>query len=432
MSPPSPPRRASLLSDDLLQHLIAVGQVDVLVGLPTLDNASTVGPVLLSVHEAIARAFARTRVALLNSDGGSQDGTQDALRSASAGSADLLLASHSLRTMHRVVAPFHGLPGRRTALHTIFAAADLLQARAVAIVDPSTVDPSPDVLAALVREVLDRGADFVGQAPARHPREGPLLTQCVRPMLGALLGASFDDPLGQQFALSGAFVTRALAQPIWDDEPMRAGIDLALHADALAGGFRTAQLQTRTRARVPHPARPGVRETVQQIVRALWVLLGHHEEAWLNGAVAAPPRPVPLETAEAASPPWDATPLERTFREGVHQLDGIWRDLLSPAAVAALESAVLRQPAGLGVDDWTDIVIDFCVAWRTGRFTADQLAGAFVPVYFGRLAEFVRDTEALGPSGAAEHLDRVSRAFATARPALVARWAAARASGEHR
>lgn len=432
MPPPPSPRRASLLSDDLLQHLIAVGQVDVVVGLPTLDNASTVGPVVLAVHEAIARAFPRTRVALLNSDGGSQDGTQDALRRASTGSADLLLASHTLRTMHRVVSPFHGLPGRRAALHTIFTAADLLQARAVAIVDPATVDPSADVLATLMREVLDRGADFVGQVPARHPREGPLLTQLVRPVLGALLGASFDDPLGQQFALSGAFVAHALAQPIWDHEAMRAGIDLALHADALAAGFGTAQLETRARPRVPHPARPGVRETVQQIVRALWALLGRHELIWLNGPGAASPRPVPLETGEAVSPAWDAPALERTFREGVHQLDGIWRDVLPSASVAALEAAALRQPAGLGIDDWTELVFDFCVAWRTGRFTADQLAGAFVPVYFGRLAGFVRDTDALDPRLVAEHLDRVNRAFEAATPTLVARWTATRASGEHR
>lgn len=432
MPPAASPRRASLLSDDLVQHLIPVGQVDVLVGLPTLDNASTVEPVVLAVHQAIARAFPRTRIALLNSDGGSQDGTQDVVRRASSGSADLLLASHTLRTMHRVVAPFHGLPGRRAALRTIFAAADLLQARAVVIVDPSAVDPSEEVLAALMREVLTGGLDFVGQAPGRHPREVPLVTQLVRPLLEATLGASFDDPLDQQFALSGAFVARALAASIWDDEPMRAGIDLALHADAIAGGFATAQLATRARTRVSHAARPGVRESIQQLVRALWSLLGRHEGLWLDGHPAATPRSIALESAEAASPTWDTAAFERTFREGVHQLHGIWQDVLSPATVAALDAATLRQPAGLGLDDWTEIVIDFCVAWRTGRFTPDQLAGAFVPVYFGRLAEFVRDTATLDAGAARERLNRVAHAFAAARPALVTRWMAARASGEHR
>ena len=41
--------RPSILSDALLRHLMAVGQVDILVGLPTLNNAATV--------DAVARAI---------------------------------------------------------------------------------------------------------------------------------------------------------------------------------------------------------------------------------------------------------------------------------------------------------------------------------------------------------------------------------------
>ena len=43
-----------MLSDELLHHLMAVGHVDILVGVPTLNNASTIRPVVL----ASARAYA--------------------------------------------------------------------------------------------------------------------------------------------------------------------------------------------------------------------------------------------------------------------------------------------------------------------------------------------------------------------------------------
>jgi hypothetical protein len=430
--PPSRPSRASLLSDDLLQHLIAVGQVDVLVGLPTLDNASTVGPVVLAIHEAIARGFGRARLALINSDGGSQDGTQEAVRQASGGSADLLLASHTLRTMHRVVAPFHGLPGRRSALHTIFAAADLLQARAVVIVDPSVVEPSADLIAALLKQVLEAGFDFVAQAPRRHPREGPLLTQVLRPLMGSLLGACFDDPLGQQYSLSGALVGHALAQPLWDDEPLRPGIDLALHTEAVAGGFRGAQLGTLPRNRVLHPGRPGVRETVQQVMKAAWTLLALHEPRWIGGdARVEPPVRLALEDGHCQPPAWDADAFERTFREDVQQLQGIWRDVLSPSSRRALESAAAGGQ-GLAEREWAGIVGDFCLAWRAGRFSPDHLAGAFFPVYLGRLATFLHDTETVDPDGAAQYLARINQAFAAAKPSLLKRWLAVTASGGER
>ena len=114
----------SALSDALLRQLIAVGQVDVLVGLPTLNNAATVADVVRAVHVSFTRDFPRLRTVMINSDGGSTDGTPELIRSASLSEADTLITSHSLRTIHRVVAPYHGLPGKHTLLRTVFAAAE--------------------------------------------------------------------------------------------------------------------------------------------------------------------------------------------------------------------------------------------------------------------------------------------------------------------
>ena len=96
----------STLSDALLRQLIAVGQVDILVGLPTLNNAATVVPVVRAVHECFTRDFPRLRTVLINSDGGSTDGTPDLIRDASFTETDMVQTSHSLRTLHRVVAPY--------------------------------------------------------------------------------------------------------------------------------------------------------------------------------------------------------------------------------------------------------------------------------------------------------------------------------------
>src|SRR5687768_10324942 len=115
---------------------MAVGQVDILVGLPTLNNAATVIDVVRAVHACFTRDFPRLRTVLINSDGGSTDGTPDLIRDASFTEADMVQTSHSLRTLHRVVAPYHGLPGKHTALRTVFAAGELIQAKVVVVIDP--------------------------------------------------------------------------------------------------------------------------------------------------------------------------------------------------------------------------------------------------------------------------------------------------------
>src|SRR5688572_13841847 len=108
---------------------MAVGQVDILVGLPTLNNAATVVDVVRAINVCFTRDFPRLRTVLINSDGGSTDGTPDVIRDATVRETDMVLTSHSLRTLHRVVAPYHGLPGKHAALRTVFAAAALTQAK---------------------------------------------------------------------------------------------------------------------------------------------------------------------------------------------------------------------------------------------------------------------------------------------------------------
>ena len=60
--------RMSLLSDDLVRQLMAVGQVDILVGVPTFKNAATVQSVVTTLHVGLAKHFPRERTVLLNAD----------------------------------------------------------------------------------------------------------------------------------------------------------------------------------------------------------------------------------------------------------------------------------------------------------------------------------------------------------------------------
>ena len=55
----------SSLPDALLRQLIAVGQVDVLVGLPTLNNAATIENVVRAVHVSFTRDFPRLRTVMI-------------------------------------------------------------------------------------------------------------------------------------------------------------------------------------------------------------------------------------------------------------------------------------------------------------------------------------------------------------------------------
>ena len=105
----------STLSDALLRQLIAVGQVDVLVGLPTLNNAATIVDVVRAIHVCFTRDFPRLRTVMINSDGGSTDGTPELIRDAvvhrGGHGPDVALAAHApsrRRAVSRPAGKAHG------------------------------------------------------------------------------------------------------------------------------------------------------------------------------------------------------------------------------------------------------------------------------------------------------------------------------------
>jgi len=68
----------SFLADDFLRQLMSVGEVDLLVGIPSHNNESTMGQALQSVEDSLHQNFVRERAAILNLDGGSADQTRQA------------------------------------------------------------------------------------------------------------------------------------------------------------------------------------------------------------------------------------------------------------------------------------------------------------------------------------------------------------------
>jgi hypothetical protein len=416
---------STILSDELLTELIAVGQVDVLVGLPTLNHSDSVGPVVRAAHVAFNRELARERTVLVNVDGGSIDGTPDIVRDASIIERETLVASHSLRTRHRISGPYHGVPGKAAALRTVFAAADLLQARAVVVLDPEIASVTPESVAALARATLASDVDFVSPAYARHPLDGPLVTQVVRPLFRAAYGLALQEPLAGEFGCSGRFAARCLEQPAWESDDLRLAIDLWISGMAAGGGMRVSEAALGPRRLSARP-RPGVAELVPQVLDALFTCLRLHESDWTARTQATPvARSGASGLAPDAATSADGAGYAALFREGLEALAPILERALQPSTLDGLRAAPgqdgrVQIPDGL----WAAVVRELAAAHRHAAVSRDHLVRAAVPVYLGRVASFVTEAAGLDPFEAEERLEALCREFERSRGELVALWTA--------
>src|SRR5262245_17837368 len=98
---PGPPLEAPVEAE-----LHEIGSVDVLVGIPSFNNVRTIGHVARAAAIGLAKYFPGLRAVLVNSDGGSTDGTPAAVAAAEVGSAHAILAAHELAPVHRILTPY--------------------------------------------------------------------------------------------------------------------------------------------------------------------------------------------------------------------------------------------------------------------------------------------------------------------------------------
>ena len=410
----------SVLSDELLKQLMAVGQVDILVGLPTLNNAATVVNVARAIYACFTRDFARPRTVMINSDAGSTDGTPELIRDASFLEGDMVQTSHSLRTLHKVVTPYHGLPGKLTALRTLFAAAELTQAKTLVVIDPAGPSTTAERVTELILPVSKSDVEFLAPRYRRHPRDGALITQLVRPVVRAVYGVGLDEPLGAEFSCSGRVASHCLEQNIWNQDAAKFAIDLWLRTEAVANQFSVGQIwRPATTAATPTT----LRQAVRQVLMSLVVSLHAHESFWRSATQVAALRTWGDDrNGLPAAAEWDYAALAKQAQHDIAEIKPLLEGVLDPPVVSGLVEAIVAPDGRLDDELWVRTVYDFLVATHRGSTGVEHLADMFAPLYMWRAARFMSLTAGEPADVVQTRLNALCDAFQRLKPALVSGW----------
>src|SRR5208283_3121025 len=224
-----------------LRQLINVGEVDILVGLPTYNNAKTIGSIVHTIRSGILRGFPRERAVIINADGGSRDGTPELVTGVSIDDVRPASNPYALRTLHSISTKYASSPASGVALRTILAAAELLRAKACAVMSPESVNIEPEWISKLLRPIYDDGFDLVTPTYRRYKFEGLLVTNLLYPMARALYGLRIREAYSPEFGFSGRFGSQFLGQNVWNDGTEGAGVELRFTLAAITGRYRICQ-----------------------------------------------------------------------------------------------------------------------------------------------------------------------------------------------
>src|SRR5688572_18125555 len=96
---------------EALRALDTIKQADIVIGIPSFNNEKTIGHVVKACYAGVSKYFPQFTSVIVNSDGGSNDNTREAVLSAQIDTTSLMLLSTPLTAAHRLSFPYHGIPG---------------------------------------------------------------------------------------------------------------------------------------------------------------------------------------------------------------------------------------------------------------------------------------------------------------------------------
>ncbi len=405
-----------------------IRRADIVVGIPSFNNERTIGHVARAVFGGLAKYFPQLTGVVINSDGGSTDGTRHEVLSARVEESQMMMVSTPILPAHRLSVPYHGLPGKGSAFRLIFQMARKLGAKACVVVDSDLRSITPEWIDLLARPILFAGYDFTAPYYHRHKYDGTITNSIVYPLTRMLYGLRVRQPIGGEFGLSGRLVERYLERDDWETDVARFGIDIWMTTIAIAEGYRVCQ--SFLGAKLHDAKDPGadLAAMLHQVAGSVFMLMEEYEPVWRKKTGSQPAELFGFRFDVGLDPiSVNVERMVNAFRRGHHDLHEIWAMALAPATfeqVGELARHAAECGRGFHLDDglWARIVLDFAAAYHRNHLTRSQIMRSFTPLYLARVASFVIETEPLVASEVEERIERLCLVFEELKPYLAARW----------
>jgi hypothetical protein len=414
----------TFLTDDFLRQLINVGEVDILVGLPTYNNAKTVGSIVHTIRSGILRGFPRERAVIINADGGSRDGTPELVTGISIDDVRPASNLYALRTLHSISTQYANSRGSGVALRTILAAAELLRAKACIVMSPESANIEPGWISNLLRPIYRDGFDLVSPTYRRHKFDGLLMTNLLYPMVRALYGVRIREAYMPEFGFSSRLGSQFLGQNGWNDGNGGAGVELRFTLAAITGGYRICQSFLGEKDHIERRAADLV-PTLRHTVGALFTALESDFPVW---SIVAGSKPVPTTGSEQEllldPVRVNRERLREMFSTGVAELESVFQSILSPSTLAELQRIArlgkeeFRYPGEL----WVRTVYEFAAAYQKSVISRDHIIQALAPLFRGRVFTFLTENRNVSANDVENNIESLCLEFERLKPYLVQMW----------
>jgi glycosyltransferase involved in cell wall biosynthesis len=416
--------KSVILREDVQEKIEEIRKADILVGIPSYNNSITIGHVVKAVQAGLSKYFPQSKSVLVNSDGGSTDGTMDVVESTTI-DFDSILLQHRVASFHKIITPYQGVPGKGSAFRTIFEIAKALDVKACAVVDSDLRSITPEWIELLLRPILEADYDYVAPYYHRHKYDGTITNMIVYPTIRALYGKRIRQPIGGDFGFSGKLASSFLTRDVWNTDVARYGVDIWMTTTAVANGFKVCQAFLG--AKIHDPKDPGadLSAMLNQVVSSIVSLMGEYDSLWKDVKGSEPVPTFGFVYSVGLDPlKINLDGMIDRFRLGVKELSPLYESIL-PGELMWFLGSIAEQPKekyAFPDSVWAEIIFNFALASRKRLMSQDHIVKSLTPLYLGKVASFVMETWESSAEDVEKRLEDLCVAFETGKPYLIERW----------
>jgi hypothetical protein len=277
----------------------------------------------------------------------------------------------------------------------------------------------------LLDPILEKGYQFVSPVYVRHKYDGTITNNIVYNLTRALYGKRIRQPIGGDFAISRDAADFYAEQDVWTTDVARFGIDIWMTTTAVTQGFRICQ--SNLGAKIHDVKDPGehLGPMFRQVLSALFSLMEPNESHWkgikgseavetfgFEGSLQPEPVKVNLEL------------MIELFKTGYQQFSPLWKGIFSKASFARITDATRMDGKDfhLSTDSWVNILYELAGTYHLWTENRRKLLDMMTPLYFARVASFVKQTWDMSTLEAEELIEEQAVKFEKQKDTLIKIW----------
>lgn len=405
-----------ILKKDVITKIKEINRADIMVGIPSYNNAKTIAHVVKMAAEGMVKYFPKLKPIILNSDGGSTDETRS-----------IVLNTKIPEGVDVITTEYKGIPGKGSSFRTIFEAANVLGVKACVVVDSDLRSITPEWIMLLAKPIIDEGYGYVTPYYIRHKYDATITNSIAYPLTRALYGKRIRQPIGGDFGFSNGLTKSYLKKDVWETDIAKYGIDIWMTTTAINEGYKICQTQLGAKIHdVKDPALT-LGPMFIQVVGTLFSLIGTYHSNWKDIKGSEPV----LKYGESKEDKIESINVSiksmiDKFKVGIREFGFIINRILRSENYSAIEKI-----SELGYDKfsfppvlWVKTVYDFALACnkKIEGLNPDEVVQIMTPLYYGRTASFVIESQDMTTEEAENLIEDLSITFEKLKPYLIKRW----------